>query len=862
MDREKKSIVLLSDGTGNSSASFHKTNVWRTYKALDIREGSNQIAYYDNGVGTSPFKPAAVLGLAFGWGLAGNVRDMYGFLCRTYHKNDDIYGFGFSRGAFTIRVTMAMIANQGIIDRTQVENDADLDRLIKAAYRRFRTENFSPSLLSFFVRPLMKRFTRFCNQISGKADYDPKFNIGHKDSEKTVEHPLIRFIGVWDTVDAYGAPIDELTRAWDRVVWPLTAKDRNCSEKIGKACHALALDEQRESFEPTLWNETHQKPAAHIDDEAVTQIWFPGVHANVGGGYPDDSLAYVPLNWILTEAEKCGLTFIAEDRARFKREATWNGPAHDSRSGLGNFYRYAPRHLDLLCNQRNRGYAERLQNMRGKESDHANEVRITKPKIHHTVFQRIKDSGAAYAPLNIPASYSIVDNTGEVISNFSQGQRQSYETAEEARARRNLQGIAWNKVWALKTLYFITFIVLLGWYFFSYFAEGQRTHFDGLFGTLFGTFGTVIRAIPEAIGKIPGLSLIGEWAQRYSNAPFSFIMFFIVFCLLAAIALKGKSRLNDQMRGIWTHVWRTGATQKQGIVSARTPGKNKLADFLDSDIGDDGYLVISKGQRLAFRARGISEIFAVVILVLFLILPVLSKLVFLTLDAFGAACDDDSTSIKTVFKANQTCFDTGYKLDKDATYLIKMKIVDIDQWHDKEIRADINGWKSREQNNLPKGTLKDPPRFLSLLAPFRRHIFADWFQPVARIDNTLFSRVALTSVPHIESDDEALSDCHKEGKDDRVTTLCAELQANRNGKLFLYLNDAVMFHPGLFGGFYKNNQGCATVQLYQKEGDNKHFTVITGFGIDEVNQERLALVQQDQENSSCAYKLPEISYSK
>ena len=90
-----KKIVLFSDGTGNSSSMAHKTNVWRAYQALDRRPGSRQIAFYDNGVGTSPFRPLALLGLAFGFGLARNVKEIYRFVCRTYREGDEIYGFGF-----------------------------------------------------------------------------------------------------------------------------------------------------------------------------------------------------------------------------------------------------------------------------------------------------------------------------------------------------------------------------------------------------------------------------------------------------------------------------------------------------------------------------------------------------------------------------------------------------------------------------------------------------------------------------------------------------------------------------------------------------------------------------------------------
>src|SRR5436853_5661258 len=121
-----RNIVLLSDGTGNSAAKVWRTNVWRTFEALDL-SGSDQVAFYDDGVGTSSFKPLAILGGAFGYGLKRNVIDIYKFVCRNYREDtDEIYGFGFSRGAFTIRVVAGLILDQGLI---KVDSEAELDRL-------------------------------------------------------------------------------------------------------------------------------------------------------------------------------------------------------------------------------------------------------------------------------------------------------------------------------------------------------------------------------------------------------------------------------------------------------------------------------------------------------------------------------------------------------------------------------------------------------------------------------------------------------------------------------------------------------------------------------------------------------------
>src|SRR5260370_32229803 len=104
-----RKIILLSDGTGNSAAKVWRTNVWRVFESLDL-SGSDQVAFYDDGVGTSSFKPLAILGGAFGWGLKRNVFDLYKFLCPNYRSDEDrIFGFGFSRGAFTIRGVIGLV---------------------------------------------------------------------------------------------------------------------------------------------------------------------------------------------------------------------------------------------------------------------------------------------------------------------------------------------------------------------------------------------------------------------------------------------------------------------------------------------------------------------------------------------------------------------------------------------------------------------------------------------------------------------------------------------------------------------------------------------------------------------------------
>src|SRR5262245_25633751 len=250
-----KNIVLFSDGTGNSSAKLFKTNVWRLYQAVDLTDPKDpkeprQFACYDNGVGSSSFKPLAALGGALGVGLARNVRDLYAFVCRTYLPGDKIFAFGFSRGAFTIRVLVGLIMSQGLVPYDG--NEADLDRHAAAAYRAYRKTYNTTGGLVGPLRRLRDRVIDARDRLLGRRLYREVEKIGGPHSAQPLE---IEFLGLWDTVDAYGLPVDELTRAIDWVIWPLTMRDLNLNSRVKRARHALALDDERNTFHPRLWNE-------------------------------------------------------------------------------------------------------------------------------------------------------------------------------------------------------------------------------------------------------------------------------------------------------------------------------------------------------------------------------------------------------------------------------------------------------------------------------------------------------------------------------------------------------------------------------------------------------------------------------
>jgi uncharacterized protein (DUF2235 family) len=336
-----KRIVLLSDGTGNSAAQVWRTNVWRVFESLDLT-GSDQVSFYDDGVGTSSFKPAAILGGAFGYGLKRNVLELYKFACRNHHDpHDEIFGFGFSRGAFTIRIVIALIIQQGLVVAL---SETELHAKAKAAYRAYRKDNFHTIWR-------IENIFRWIRDLFASDNYD---------KQKNRRDITVRFIGVWDTVAAYGMPIDEMARGFSQWIWPSQLPDTILRPEVKRACQALSIDDERTTFFPVLWDERKEdtlKPRVdgkrYISDERVTQVWFAGMHANVGGGYPDDSVAQIPLVWMLAEAQAAGLHFKSHADANpqtYGHPVTAQDPdgrVYDSRSGLASYYRYGPR--DILA---------------------------------------------------------------------------------------------------------------------------------------------------------------------------------------------------------------------------------------------------------------------------------------------------------------------------------------------------------------------------------------------------------------------------------------------------------------------------------------------------------------------------------
>ena len=451
-------------------------------------------------------------------GLKRNVLTLYKFLVRNYHsKNDHIYLFGFSRGAFTINVLLGLIASQGLV---RYATESELNWKAEEAFRSYRLER------SRSIIPVEKMISWLRAFISPRRRYSKAENLMVLN---------VRFVGLFDTVGAYGLPLDSMTRALSRWFWPLDLPNRELPSLVRRACHALSLDDERATFHPILWNERAETRAPpdssgsrHIEDERITQVWFPGSHANIGGGYPDDSLAHVPLCWILEEAQKCGLElkstpYDALGSAKSVRDL--DGRFYDSRCGMRIYYRYSPRKLSELC-------SARLSRWPGDE------VYIETPKIDESVFQRIERSTRPYAPIGIPGKYEIVTERGIILG---VGQH-AYEKPEQATSRSYVQESIWDLVWLRKILGVATILILLFIAIFPAFNLTRNIE-----------YATPIRAISdliEAIGiLLPGF--VDVWISAFAAAPSRFMFLVLALVVLYRLSSILKMKIADRMRLIW-----------------------------------------------------------------------------------------------------------------------------------------------------------------------------------------------------------------------------------------------------------------------------------------------------------------------
>jgi uncharacterized protein (DUF2235 family) len=288
-----KRLIVCCDGTWNRPDQIENglaapTNVAKIALAVlrEAPDGTPQLLHYHPGVGTRRFE--RMRGGAFGFGISRSVRDCYRFLVENYEPGDELYLFGFSRGAFAARSLAGLVRNSGILRPQHFARIPDAYRLYRAGRKSAEPREIEAQL-----------FRRMHS---------------HPD-----QNPMVHFIGVWDTVGSLGIPVDGF--GLGRLVNGLWGfHDTELSSRVRYAYQALAIDEQRSPFRPTPWT-LGSDPA----EQTLEQVWFSGVHCDVGGGYRDPALSEIALLWMADRASRAGL---ALDPGRLR---TCDAPEDDPR---------------------------------------------------------------------------------------------------------------------------------------------------------------------------------------------------------------------------------------------------------------------------------------------------------------------------------------------------------------------------------------------------------------------------------------------------------------------------------------------------------------------------------------------------
>jgi uncharacterized protein (DUF2235 family) len=855
----RRKLVLFADGTGNAFTT-QESSVWRLYEALDHTQ-PDQIAHYIKGVGTAGWAPLAALDGATGIGVPGNVRKLYRFLCWNWREGDEIYIFGFSRGAFTARTLASLIASQGLVPAeiggTPVSHE-EMERNAMAAWREYRRDTVPlkkslPTIwIARFIRDvLLYVYHAICRHRS-YADVRAAMN-GRKEID-------IEFLGLFDTVEAFGVPIEELRVAIDWAIWPISFRNHRPSRKVKHISHALALDDERTTFHPLRIDQSHLAP-----DQTVAEVWFTGVHSDIGGGYPESTLSFVPLVW-MTDQLNGRLRFQDGEIEHFREYQSAIGPRHDSRSGAAVLYRYGPR--PILAGQVNGGL----------------------PVVHFAVIERMLFGCDDYAPIMLPADALVLmpdgsklnlveDSTRDAMKRayLTKAQDPRRQTEAEAftgmntpsaeMARLTRDTVWWRRVAYFSLLFAVGVIAVWPWIARSLIGVSKD---NGLQGTIvLHVIATIDWLVGAVLGPLANLvrnvlpSYAAPWLDITLYYPFATSIVLAVTYLIWRRNTVLRDTIQERARLAWSRPHRMASQQhldEPGVLL-------RFARWMRLNAGP---------ARLLFTKLVLPGIFLFIIFYSALLVGATS--VFTARTATGNICTtpgqeagtpvlDEPIDARGRFATKEFCWWSGLAVEKGRSYRVWVEIED--PWFDRTILSGTNGFKTYFTHHY-------------LALPTLRQFGAAWFQPVVRVGAKGMSDIPLKAVnvmpadelprrmnPTIPAEDDAdkskgryptrldktkefaalpndnpfklavskLGPFEPVPKDPTARAiwesqklsgrLVAEFVAPEAGDLFFYVNDAVQIYPtllpaalrpakldvvqGLYQQFYNNNAGTARI---------------------------------------------------
>jgi Uncharacterized alpha/beta hydrolase domain (DUF2235) len=671
----------------------------------------------------------------------------------------------------------------------KADTEQELDRKARQAYRAFRRDNFH-TRWPYYLRP----------EVAARSLRDLVFpNHYSKDDNRRVEK--IRFVGLWDSVAAYGLPIDEMTRGVSQWLWPWQLPNCVLNERVQRACHALSIDDERTTFHPILWDERNEpplQPAADgtrtLSSERISQVWFAGVHSNVGGGYPDDSLAQIPLVWMMSEAALQGLKFkCAEDAspqtlAHAISAQDKDGRIYNPRSGFGGYYRFGPRDLAALG-----------KNLLARKNPEEGRSPLEQPpKIHETVLTRILNNAHLYAPIGLPARYDIVTAGGKVV------EQQKVERLDQADSRAAVQGKIWNQIWWRRGLYFATVFVSLWLVLFPFMDTSEAVD----------EYTSPLRWVSDTVRMVGSFlpSIASPWINGFARAPGTFLL----TCIVLAVMLIYSGRLARRTSNDMAVAWRGSLSGGLGKVPWPTDWLYRLRT---SPVYIKAHDILRKNVAPACFAALFAILFA------YFGLTFLSHAAYNVQDHAGWVCRESSDQDKLprlhkrdeiilaskerivldekqksdvfgtvkqplpVFETNRLCQSMGVYLERGVRYVITLE--STTSFFDGNIEGS-RGFSSGESPGLWQKAV------MFAGVPLRRELMQPWFRIVARFGAQGGEETFLLP----DSSDRYL--------------INEQIRPRRDGELFLFVNDAVIGIPGLYGKYYENNKGSTRVVIRRR----------------------------------------------
>jgi uncharacterized protein (DUF2235 family) len=338
-----KNVLIFSDGTGQGPflPAARRSNVWKLWNATCNAAPERQVAFYDPGLGAADGPRRSlwrwgydIISQATGLGVTQNIKDCYAALIEHYDGGDRIFLFGFSRGAYTVRSVAGVLSLCGIPRTDRDGRDPCKDKAARAA------------LVEEAVETVYKHYGSDAKSRDERAALGAKFRRDH-----ACDPVMPHFIGAWDTVRALGIP-----GSTKLFFWRHGFHNGSLDPRVAYGRQALSIDEDRKTFAPEVWVESAEDRASG----RIKQVWFPGVHSDIGGGYAESGLSDLALQWMIAEA-----TAIPDplqvDAAQLALKPAFDGLQHDARTGFGRLWtkgtREAYRPDSLHENDVNRRFA-------------------------------------------------------------------------------------------------------------------------------------------------------------------------------------------------------------------------------------------------------------------------------------------------------------------------------------------------------------------------------------------------------------------------------------------------------------------------------------------------------------------------